>query len=396
MAEFSDILSISPKIMGQTLQSASIHTLAIATTGGTPARQGFNLQDHVGAGFCVRMLIDAALKEVWCEAHDDLTVIWDRTSGEEVEFVQVKGEEPNQLWSVALLCQPDGKSKAKSGTSILERSLGQHKCTEPCWFRLVTSRDVMDDLRGLTHPVGSPERAASKGALDSLSQAVSSKVNGFQSPNGKGVDFWVERAHWEVVHAVEAVSDRNRLSLSAALESRGVFLLGDQIAELYKKIVKQVFDASLSAIAEGKKLRSEAVLKSILDNAEALVHPPPVGGTRITEKMTAAELTVETIETAKQTRWLYRQRVLRDQYASPSEHRLVEGEVVARLNTLLNRLDTGELLDDGPTFHLRCQNSLAELYEADATAKKLGLSFLHGYMYNITDRCVHRFLRVSA
>ena len=73
----------------------SIHAIPIETVGGTPARRGFNLQDHVAASFCIRMMLDDQLKEVWCEAVDDITLIWQRGLGEEVEFLQVKSEEPN-------------------------------------------------------------------------------------------------------------------------------------------------------------------------------------------------------------------------------------------------------------------------------------------------------------
>jgi hypothetical protein len=86
-------------------QPSSIHALALPTVGGTPARTGFNLQDHVAATYCVRMVLEQGIKEIWCEAHDDITVLWDASAGEEVEFVQVKNEDPDQLWSFALLCQ---------------------------------------------------------------------------------------------------------------------------------------------------------------------------------------------------------------------------------------------------------------------------------------------------
>lgn len=163
------------------------------------------------------------------------------------------------------------------------------------------------------------------------------------------------------------------------------------MAELYKKIVKLAFDAALSETGNGKKLKRVAVLKSIGEWAEALAHPAPVGGTRVTAKMRAANLSEETIDAANRTRFHYRRSMLTDRYSAPNEYNRVEGEVVAHLNTLLNRLDTGELADNGPQFHMRCQTKLEELYQDDPAAKKLGLAFLHGCMYNITDRCSHRF-----
>ena len=53
----------------------SIRDLPPLETGGTEARQGIGLQDHVAAGFCILMITAADLAEVWCERHDDITLV---------------------------------------------------------------------------------------------------------------------------------------------------------------------------------------------------------------------------------------------------------------------------------------------------------------------------------
>jgi hypothetical protein len=73
--------------------SRSIRDLPPLETGGVIARNGFNLQDHVAAGYCIDMLApDSQLKEVWCERQDDITLLW---SDGTVEFVQVKSTDTN-------------------------------------------------------------------------------------------------------------------------------------------------------------------------------------------------------------------------------------------------------------------------------------------------------------
>jgi hypothetical protein len=42
----------------------SIHDLSPIETGGVEARQGFGLQDHVAAGFCIQMMKDTRLAQV--------------------------------------------------------------------------------------------------------------------------------------------------------------------------------------------------------------------------------------------------------------------------------------------------------------------------------------------
>src|SRR5437764_2305275 len=103
-------------------QFLSIHEIPLPTTGGIPARKGFDLQDHVAASYCIQMISETRIKEVWNEAHDDVTLIWQTGTEEEVEFIQVKSNELDQLWSIALLCQRDSSAKTKEGTSIFDRS----------------------------------------------------------------------------------------------------------------------------------------------------------------------------------------------------------------------------------------------------------------------------------
>ena len=56
--------------------SPSIRDLAPLDLGGIEARDGFALQDHIAAGFCIDMAADSTLLEVWCESHDDITLIF--------------------------------------------------------------------------------------------------------------------------------------------------------------------------------------------------------------------------------------------------------------------------------------------------------------------------------
>ena len=68
---------------------ASIHDLEPLEQGGVIARQGFSYQDHVAVGYLLDMANNSAagrtLVAVWCEADDDITLIWQRDGGDEVE-----------------------------------------------------------------------------------------------------------------------------------------------------------------------------------------------------------------------------------------------------------------------------------------------------------------------
>src|SRR5262245_36738935 len=105
--------------MGNVPTPSSIHDLPPLERGGVLARHGFDVQDHVAVGFVLALLEMPDLLQVWCETHDDITLIWQGLSSEEIEFVQVKSNELDQLWSIAKLCDRGKKDKApKAGTSI--------------------------------------------------------------------------------------------------------------------------------------------------------------------------------------------------------------------------------------------------------------------------------------
>src|SRR5260370_3025987 len=87
----------------------SVHVLSPMNSGGVDARRGFDVQDHVAAGLCIRMLGDDQLRAVWCESHDDITLIWATTCGETAEFIQVKSSELDGLRSVRKLCEREVK-----------------------------------------------------------------------------------------------------------------------------------------------------------------------------------------------------------------------------------------------------------------------------------------------
>lgn len=336
--------------MSDNPEPPSIHTIPLGTTGGTPARLGFNLQDHVAATFCIRMMSEVSIKEVWNEAHDDVTLIWQAGQNEEVEFIQVKGHELEQLWSIARLCEQDSKSKTKSGTSIFERSLSRHCCSEPCRFRIVTARPVMDELKSLTLPLGCKERCDLQAGIDALIEKLSEKLKDARSPNGADGGFWVSRTVWEVVHSQDAVRARNLVALDGQLERLGHLLLAGQREELYEKLVRKIWDSAMATQAEHKKIKRDHLLKWLSESVDSLAHPGPVGGMKMERKMKSANLPQDAIIAAHESRNRYRLQGLLDRYSEPQAHRSVEAEVVARLNTLRARLDAGDYADALPSF----------------------------------------------
>lgn len=376
-------------------QLPSIHDIPLPTTGGIPARKGFDLQDHVAVSYCIQMIDEVRIMEVWNEAHEDVTLIWKSESSEEVEFIQVKGTEHDQLWSFSLLCQRNSSVKEPAGTSVFERSLSRHACAEPCRFRIVTSRDIKEELRPLTHPLNEEARKQSENELNALSEKLVDKMKDVRSPSGSDGSYWISHTVWQVVHTLEALKAKSMADFERKLEKLGYYLLSDQRDELYQKLVKKLWDAAKEVELSRKTIRRAELLAWLPKAVSYFSNEGVVGGQRVREKMEAAKLPEDAIVAAAESRMRYRTTALTARYSAPAALSSVEGELSAKLSTLRARLDAGVYDDDGPSFYSRCLDTLEEFHQNSAPARQLGLDFLQGCMYSMMDRCAHRLTRVS-
>lgn len=380
-------------------QSPSIHGLPPLERGGVEARQGFEFQDHVAASFLVELLENPALLEVWCETHDDITLLRLQCGQQEVEFVQVKDLSLNQLWSVAKLTERDRKDKhAVSGTSILERSLENDRCCEPCRFRLVTSLPPNAELAFLKLNFDAPDRLAEKTNIASVADDLDRRMNYYRNKNGHGADYWLKNTLWDVHQSVETLTSLNKLRLHEVVAKNGVILFPDQLDELYSVILTLARDAALAdwgASPAKKKICRTNLLAWLTSYLEARRQPPPVAGTNLEGKLNRAGLQPGDIAACMDSRHRYLAERYSPKYLTFSDLTYLEGEVGAVLHGLRARLDAGEIPDDGIGFHAACLKAVEKLRET-GLGSQTPLSLVYGCMYNIADRCVHRFRRASA
>ena len=108
--------------------------------------------------------------------------------------------------------------------------------------------------------------------------------------------------------------------------------------------------------------------------------------------MEKADISNDAIERAQEQRIAYRMRSLNSSYMELSRYRDIEMDTQAHLSEILAKLDAGKLDDTGVEFHHRCLDLLSTIR---SDTDKISLSFLHGYMYSLADRCVYRFTRVT-
>lgn len=379
----------------------SVHDLSPLECGGVDARIGFALQDHVAVGFCLEMLATPSLRQVWCENQDDITLIWQNDNAELVEFVQVKSNEPDQLWSVAMLCRREKTATKVSGagTSIVERSLANDRCNEPCRFRIVTARPVNGDLKILTLPLDSPHRKPSAAAIRSLETKLARLLGTCCSPNNNTFNMWLSVTVWDVRHCEENVHKDNLIKLQKLLESDGTWLFSDQVAELAAQLLVRVETAAKArweTSASEKKIERNELMAWLRRAAGTLEHPGfPESGKTLRAKMEHASIPADAINAAIELRRHYRQALLTPKYVGSDDRRRIESSVSATLQRLRAQLDAGQLKDSGVTFHSLCLDELANLPASLILDGSSDLAFIYGCMYNMADRCAHRFRRAT-
>jgi hypothetical protein len=311
-----------------------------------------------------------------------------------VEFTQVKSNKLNQLWSLSKLCSAD-----ESGLSIIERSLAYDRCSEPTTFRLITAIPFNAELSILTLARECSERASQQKAIDNLAGKLPPKLVRVRSPNGATCRDWLNRSLLECQESEQAVRSRNLLALAKILEQRGTPPLQGQLDEVYARLLGNVSEAS-KLNPKVDKIKKRFTMAKFTDLLATVVQtlfgiPAPTGGKRLKDKMQVAGLPTDTILQAQEQRRLYRARSLTPRYLEIQMEPNLDEEVLALLSHLRAQLDSGGLPDSGPAFHTACLNQLSEYRASLPARRRPSLADLHGSMYNIADRCLHRFRRAT-
>ena len=380
---------------------ASYRALAPLEQGGRTARAGFDYQDHVTATKCLDMVLADGPAEVWCEAEDDIVLVWDVGGGaEEFEFVQVKAQNLGQAWTVAKLCAREAsKDGASKKPSIFERSLAHDRGKEPCRFRLVTTWAPEARLEVLCTPLkdrSSPQVASFLAAATTALQDHLAAAH--VSPNANSIGFWVERTMWELRATVEDIKNENRVKLGLVLDRAGESLAPDQRDELYAILLARVQDAALANAVTNpsdKRLTRDDLREWLLGRAKRIQHPTHSGATGpLVTKLTEACIETSLIEGAKEMRRHYVAEARVPKYLPGDDREAIEIEVVATLHALKVSLDSGKCTDDSREFLERCQDELRKMRDT-LTVRRPTDSLLYGCMYEIMNRCLHRLARAT-
>ena len=358
--------------------------------GGPTARSGLAYQDEIVVGIFLDMIEDDSIQKVHYETHDDIVVMRLVVDVETVEYIQVKSNEPDKLWSVADMC-------ANGMDSLCAKSLARDGCKETSRFRIVTLRAVTSELSMLTYPCYGPGRETSCDAFAKLSKAVQGKLPDLVSQKGNGIDYWLEHCLWEVRHDEGNIRRDNLLRIMRLAAKQGVVLLPEQAETIESELRSWAYDAGRAFWIpdKAKKIinRTEMVawwngrLVSITDGASF------ISGGKLREKMDDARLSEDQIRMALELRRDYALLVRTPRYMSENDVASLQSRVKSELASLRAAQIAGQLAPDGATFHSICIQKMDGINQSIQNKTEDQSAFLKGCMYDIADRCLHQFTR---
>jgi hypothetical protein len=362
----------------------SIYTFNPSNDGGRIARKGFIYQDHVG----VRYLLDLALASDDCdillENEDDLVVIHKTRIPVFVEMIQVKSNNLDSRWSISQLLSKE----------VLQKSLQRGKCSEEVTYRIITSYDIDSELEVLKHDFSANEREKDK--LKTLADGIKSNKKYTIPANAKGhtVDDWVDKCIWsKYPDSIESLYNGNLILLEQVLKNCfSITILTDQKIELCQQLLALVQANS----STGQTLINKVFLQTWFEEQLKQLITPKGGTEKLIEKMGIAGLDSVLIETAKEMKWSFVKETMNNVYSGQSAINKFKLDALSMLQNLKLKLDAGELeisgINDGPSYHKYCVEAIEKL----AVEQRIEPAIAKGCMYDITNRCQHRFLKPTA
>lgn len=388
------------------MSAPSIHSLPVLEKGGQTARRGFLYQDHVAVSFCVEMLTDGQIDAVWCEVHDDITLLSTDQGKPFVEFVQVKSSELDQMWSTALITDREKKSvtsgqKTKKvavvGTSILERSLAQARCEEQHRFRIVTAVSTNSELKLLTYKRDAAERAPATPSFAALLKKIGDSLDGVDQSGAQRLQFWLESVLWEVRGSESAVRDATTIRLTAYLHDLFDLTAPDHVQAVYDFLLQTVERAAVANVPlpyDAKKLHSKQVLSDLKARIAALKRPyASAGGSPLKLALTKMGLLETDREHILVLHRQHRAAVRRQEYLTTHAHSDLYSEVEQVLHMVRLEYRRDSEGDTQAARHLRCIKAIGELLAQLKAELRVPIQYLQGLMYEMVDRGLHTFER---
>lgn len=217
------------------------------------------------------------------------------------------------------------------------------------------------------------------------------------SKKGNGIDYWLAHCLWEERPDENAVRQTSFNRLMRLSSRSGPPLFPEQLDQLLEELRLGVKNAG-AARWQSHRTRKIVTRSQIcvwfdrrLSELRTGVAAP--SGGKLTGKMEEAGLLEDQVRMAIDLRINYSKFVRTSRYMTAKNADKLQTRVKSELASLRARMMAGQLQLDGQEFHLLCLERMDAINAERREGTEDQSGFLKGCMYDITDRCLHRFSR---
>jgi hypothetical protein len=202
---------------------------------------------------------------------------------------------------------------------------------------------------------------------------------------------------WEVRSDEGAIARNNLLALVsiAHRENRPIFVDHGQILlEELRGWAKEAAAARWEPDRD-RKIVLRSTLRAWWERrtTEILTGAATLSGDKLREKLAAAGGTEELISMAVELRRVYADSVRTPRYMAEADKQRLQALVKSELMSLRSSYAARQIDMSGLEFHSLCLQRLDELNRDRPSGTEDRGAFMKGCMYDIADRCLHRFSR---
>lgn len=356
------------------MELPSIHDLQPNEFGGRIARQGFTYQDHLGVKYLINILTDEDVIEIAFETEDDIVIAKNNI----VELIQVKSNTLTSNWSASKIVDED----------IVQKSINRGRFKENVKYVIATSTGVSRDLECLCDEATIGKRNSK--SINLISEKINKKTTISKNLKQHGLDEWLQHCHWIIepntTNLIEAECFKK---LEEYIHMKyGKLLLPTQKDELYQQILAFVQNASTSKDISKAKIKRDDFIGWLENKMDSIIVPQK-GFEKLTRKMNAANIDETTINSAMEMKWKFTIEERERKYIAQNQIDKIKNEVQIVIQKLLKKLDSGELNCTREQFHDLCIDKVDDV----AIKNNVSEVIARGCMYDITNRCSHRFTK---
>jgi len=226
---------------------------------------------------------------------------------------------------------------------------------------------------------------------------MKTKLPDLQSPKGNNIDYWLEHCRWDVRYDDKTINEQNIFRILKLAASHGVPVLPEHAEVIENELCWWAHNAGRAfwiPDKEKKIISRDRLLSWWTQKLDSIAGGGSnVSGSKLRGKMDDAGLSDDQIRMALELRREYAQMARTPRYMSEPDVQGLQRRVKSALASLRAEQMAGALPASGVAFHSLCLQKMDGINYDSGIQGGDHSAFLKGCMYDIADRCLHRFTR---